>query len=77
MDEIEKRLAEAVRVRYGRVAESGTALASLGVDSMQMADLVGDLEREFHIEVDQDVFDAETLGELADYVRARQAGAAR
>ena len=72
MDEVESALVEDIRRRYGRVVQSDTPLSTLGVDSMQMADLVGDIEREFGIEVDQDIFDAETVGELAAYVRGRR-----
>ncbi len=73
MDDIETRLIEAIASRYRHAATPATRLASLGVDSLQMADLVGDLERRFGIEVDQDIFDVETVAQLASYLRERGA----
>lgn len=71
MDDIEARLIAAIASRYHRESNADTVLSSLGVDSMQMADLVGDIENRFGIEVDQDIFDAETVAQLAAYIRER------
>ena len=72
MDSVETALTDAIRQRFGREADLSTRLDALGVDSLQMADLVDLLERRFRIEVDQDLFEVETLADLADYVRARR-----
>ena len=40
-------------------------------DSLRLADFVSDLEKAFHIRADQDIFDVETLRDLADYIRER------
>ena len=72
MDDIESKLTQAIASRYHREVDADTPLSSLGVDSMQMADLVGDIETRFGIAVDQDIFDAETVRQLAAYIRERR-----
>ena len=72
MDELQAALCDAIRERFGESAQADTRLAALGVDSMQMADLDELIERRFGVEVDQDLFEVETVAELADYIRARQ-----
>ncbi len=71
-DDVEGRLLASVHRRLGVEAAIGDRLDSLGVDSLRLADFVSDLEREFRIRADQDIFDVETLQELAHYIRARQ-----
>ncbi len=50
------------------------SLALIGVDSVGMAELTFDIEKQFSIQVDDTVLDVETVAELVDYVRLRQKG---
>ena len=43
----------------------------MGVDSIGMAELTVELEKEFNIQIQDDIVDVETVQELADYIRAR------
>jgi len=65
--EIERTLAEAT----GRRPRATDSLTDLGLDSLRMAELAAELEREFGIEVDAELLDVETVTDLAEYVRSR------
>ena len=45
---------------------------SLGIDSLEMADFIGVLEREFRIQADTEIMDVATLAELVHYIEARE-----
>lgn len=47
-------------------------LSDLGIDSLTLANHMGALERRFHIEMDADIADVDTVKELVDYVNARR-----
>jgi acyl carrier protein len=68
-DDIEQQLLELVHRRLGVEARPADALNALGVDSLRLAGFVTDLERHFDLDVDQDLFEVETLEELARYIR--------
>lgn len=70
--EIEAHLLVALRVRFGAKITPSTDLSRLGVDSLSMADLIMDLEDEFNIRVDQEIFDIDTARGLAVYITQRQ-----
>ncbi len=72
MDTIEQQIAQLLHDELGRSLDADAPLTDLGVDSLRMAELAGSFEKRFRIRVDQDLMDAETIRELADYVRARQ-----
>jgi acyl carrier protein len=65
--EIERTLAEAT----GRRPRATDSLINLGLDSLRMAELAAELEREFGIKVDAELLDVETVTDLAEYVRSR------
>ena len=69
---LEEELVELVNRRLGVTAAIDDRLDSLGVDSVRLAEFVSDLEKAFGFRADQDIFDVETLAELAAYVRERQ-----
>lgn len=69
--DIEIRLLGAVRDRLGVEARIDDRLSALGVDSLRLADFVSDLERIFHIQADPEIFDVQTLRDLAQYIRER------
>jgi acyl carrier protein len=68
---IESALADAIAARTGRRPVATDSVGSLGIDSVDLANLVGDLERRFGFRADETIFDVTTVGELAAYIRAR------
>ncbi len=71
-DDIEARLLASIRQRLHVQARIGDRLADLRVDSLRLAGFVTDLEKAFDIRADQDLFDVETLQELAHYIREKR-----
>jgi len=71
-DALERQLLELVGRRLGVEATPDTPLTGLGVDSLRLADFVVDLERHFDLDADQELFEVETLGELAAYIRGHR-----
>ncbi len=71
-DDVEAQLLKAISARLGASPALPDELASLGVDSVKMADFIMTIEAQFDIRVDQDIWDVETVGELAAYIRTRQ-----
>ena len=72
MDEVETRLLKAINARLGASPALPDELTSLGVDSVKMADFIIAIEERFDIRVDQDIWDVETVAELAAYIRTRR-----
>lgn len=68
-DAVEQRLLALIQERLGVTVEASDRLTSLGVDSLALMDFVADLEKEFGFRGDQDLFDLETVAELAAYIR--------
>ena len=59
-------------------ASAGTTLDELGVDSMSMVDLLFKVEREYDVTIPDEVLPSiATVGDLVEYVVARNAGTAR
>ena len=71
MDSIEDKLRERLAEKFGGSPQLTDGLAFLGVDSIGMAELTVELEKEFNIQIQDDIVDVETVQELADYIRAR------
>ena len=72
---IEARLVEALGRRTGSTPDPRADLRALGIDSVELAGLVYEIEDAFGIRVDEEVFDVGTLAELARYIGARQGAA--
>ena len=68
MQDVETRLVAMVERRFGRHPQLQAPLSTLGIDSLEMADFVGVLEREFRIRVDAEIMDVESLAELIQYI---------
>lgn len=68
---LEHRLVTVIRERLGIDVTGSTSLTSLGVDSLDMMDFVSRLERELGFRADQDIFEVETVSELARYILER------
>ena len=72
MESIEEQLLKNFTEKFGQRPELSDGLAYIGVDSVGMAELTLDLEKQFNIRVDDEIMHAETLQDLADYIRQRQ-----
>jgi len=68
-EDVEQRLLALIQERLGVAIKASDRLTSLGVDSLALMDFVADLEKEFGFRGDQDLFDLETVAELAAYIR--------
>lgn len=71
MDRIETELLKTLTDELGRRPEIADPLSGLGIDSLRMAELAGELEERFEIRVDEELLDVDTVGELAQYVRTK------
>ena len=68
MNDVQRRLLDLVERRSGQRPGLDDPLTALGIDSLEMADFVGSLEKEFRIRADADIMDVETISELAQYI---------
>ncbi len=73
MESIEEQLLVTFTEKFGNRPNWSDGLAYIGVDSVGMAELTFDLESQFGIRVGDDIVNAETVQDLADYIRQRQA----
>lgn len=73
MDSIEEQLLRNFTEKFGSRPELSDGLAYIGVDSVGMAELTVELEKQFSILVDDDILHSETIQDLANYIRQRQA----
>lgn len=72
MESIEEKLRDMLAEKFGIRPELTDGLAYIGVDSVGMAELTVDIEKDFGISVGEDIVHTETVQELVEYVRARQ-----
>ena len=72
MDAVERVLLEKLTALFGGQPKLNDSLTLLGVDSVGMAELTFDIEKQFGIHVDDSVLDVDTVEELAAYIRQRQ-----
>lgn len=72
MDSIESKLIGKLGEKFGNEPELGDGLTFIGVDSVGMAEFTVEIENEFGITVSDEIFNVETVQELADYIRERQ-----
>ncbi len=71
MESIEEKLLAQLAKKFGTEPVLSDGLAYIGVDSVGMAELTVDIERDFGIRVEDDIVAVETVQELADYIRER------
>lgn len=74
MNPIEVEVIQALNEEFGKDVRATDSLDSLGVDSLRMVQLATELEKRFGLRVDEELFDVETVGELAEYVGSRSTG---
>lgn len=72
MDTIENELVRQLREKFGGNPKLNDSLMLIGVDSVGMAELTLEIEKQFNVRVDDSILDVETVQELADYIRQRQ-----
>jgi acyl carrier protein len=72
MKTIERQILNTLGQSFGREPELDEPLSALGIDSLGMAELTVELEKQFGIHVDEYVLDVETARDLVDYVEERQ-----
>lgn len=73
MESIEEKLLSQLSAKFGGTPQLSDSLAIVGVDSVGMAELTVEIERDFAIRVDDQILNVDTVQELADYVRQLQA----
>ncbi len=73
MESIEEQLLKNFTAKFGSRPKLSDELVYIGVDSVGMAELTLDIEKQFNISVDDSIVHTETVQDLADYVRERQA----
>lgn len=71
VDSIEDKLRTSFEDKFGSRPELDDGLAYIGVDSIGMAELTVELERDFGIKVGDDIVSVDTVKDLADYIRER------
>ena len=71
MDRVETKLLRLMDSRLRVTPELSSNLTDLNLDSIKTADFLRELEFEFEVQFDQDVFELETVGDLAAYIRER------
>ena len=77
MESIEEQLLRNFTEKFGSRPELSDGLAYIGVDSVGMAELTFDLEKQFNIRVDDEIVHTDTVQDLADYIRKRRAAEGR
>lgn len=74
MNSSKDEIVRALSVELGKEVRATDSLDSLGIDSLRMAQLAGDLERRFGFSVDEELLDVETVNDLVEYVQSRTTG---
>ncbi|MDH3316723.1 MAG: acyl carrier protein [Gammaproteobacteria bacterium] len=71
MDSIETELIMVIEARLRVNTTVSSKISELNLDSIKTADFLSELEDEFDVRFDQDVFEVETIADLAAYIRER------
>lgn len=73
MKSIEETLLDRLEAKFGSRPQLSDGLAFLGIDSVGMAELTFELEDQFNVRVGDDIIHVDTVQDLANYIRERQA----
>lgn len=71
IDEVAAHILAALKQKFGGNPSLNDPVIELGVDSLGIAELLFELESRYGITVEEHVLAEATVGELAEYVRAR------
>ena len=77
MDRVETELLKLMEARLRVTPKLSSNLSELNLDSIKTADFMRELEFEFDVQFDQDVFELETVADLAAYIRERSTETSR
>jgi acyl carrier protein len=72
VETIENQLLEQLGQKFGGRPALSDSLILIGVDSVGMAELTFDIEKNYGIRVDDEVLEVDTVQDLANYIRNRQ-----
>lgn len=72
-DDVAERVLALLRAKTSHEVRPEDSLALLEIDSVGTAELSLEIEKSLHVRVDEEIMDVETVAELIDYVRRRQA----
>ncbi|MFO0941207.1 MAG: acyl carrier protein [Pirellulales bacterium] len=72
MASIEEILVNSLGEKFGTRPELDDSLLLLGIDSVGMAELTYDIEKQFNISIDDTLLDVDTVQDLANYIRQKQ-----
>ena len=73
VDSLQQEVVEAVARRVESPVGPEDSLALLGIDSIGMAEVSFDLERQHNVRIGEDIISCQTVGDLIEYVRKRKA----
>jgi acyl carrier protein len=68
---IEDKLLTSLAEKFGGRPQLSDELVLIGVDSVGMAELTIEIEKDYGIRVEDDILNVETVQQLADYIRQR------
>lgn len=69
MEKVKKIISEKLGIEEEKVVEEAKLIDDLGADSLDLVDLIMDLENEFNVKVDDsDIEKISTVGEVVDYI---------
>jgi acyl carrier protein len=71
MESVKTEVLQALTAKFGGCPQMADELASFGVDSLGMAELIAEFEERFHIKADEEILGIETVAELIRYVEKR------
>ncbi len=71
MDRVETELVKLMETRLHVTPAMTSKLTELNLDSIKTADFLRELEFKFDVQFDQEVFELETVADLAAYIRER------
>ena len=72
VETIESTLLSQLQEKFGTRPQLSDELILLGVDSVGMAELTFEIEKQYNIKVDDALMEVETVQDLVEYIRQRQ-----
>jgi acyl carrier protein len=72
VETIENLLLQQLGEKFGGRPKLSDSLILIGVDSVGMAELTFEIEKNYGIRVDDEVLEVDTVQELANYIRQRR-----
>lgn len=74
-EEVIDLIARVLEIPKKRINENANLMSDLGLESLDLVDLVTAFEQEYNIEVlDKDIKNLQTVGDIIHYLEAKNAG---